>query len=152
MGTRGTLRILLVEDNNDDAILVERSLRRTGFQGELKIVVTAEEAMDYLKPVGGKVVLPDLIVLDLKLPGMSGHDFLRWLRTQWELTMVPVIVLSSSPYWRDVSSSYELGAKTFFVKPLTLEELDKLATSIVAYWGASAREDESDHGASAGTV
>lgn len=66
--------------------------------------------------------------------------------------MVPVIVLSSSPYWRDVNGSYELGAKTFFEKPLAPEELDRLATSIVTYWGASAREDESDRGTSAGPV
>lgn len=152
MGIRGALRILLVEDNEDDAILIERSLRRTGFEGELKVVVTAEEAIEYLRPSAREIetVLPDLIVLDLKLPGMSGHDFLRWIRAEPYLAMVPVIVLSSSPYWRDVSSSYELGAKTFFVKPLTPEELDKLATSIVAYWGASAREDESDRGASPG--
>lgn len=152
MGTRGALRILLVEDNDDDAILVERSLRRTGFKGELRIVITAEDAIDYLKPSAGEVepLLPDLIVLDLKLPGMSGQDFLRWIRAEPYLAMIPVIVLSSSPYWRDVSSSYELGAKTFFVKPLTPEELDKLATSIVSYWAASARENESDHDTSAG--
>ncbi len=154
MGTRGALRILLVEDSNDDAILIERSLRRTGFGGELQRVVTAEEAIEYLKAGAAEAatVLPDLIVLDLKLPGMSGHDFLRWIRAELYLAMIPVIVLSSSPYWRDVSGSYELGAKTFFVKPLTPEELDKLATSIVAYWGASAREGEGDRGASAGAT
>jgi CheY-like chemotaxis protein len=136
------LTILLIEDSPDDASLLQRSLQRGGFRDELNVVRTAEEAMQYLQGTAAysdraRFPYPMFIILDLGLPGMGGLDFLNWLRQQTLLAPTPVIVLTSSPYASDVGKAYELGAKTFFTKPLAGADLDRILKLIVDYWSAS---------------
>lgn len=136
------LTILLIEDSPDDAALLQRSLQRGGFRDELHVVRTAEDAIQYLKGTAPysdrtKYPYPMFIILDLGLPGMSGLEFLSWLRQQMLLALTPVVVLTTSPYASDVSKAYELGAKTFFAKPLASPDLERILKLIVDYWSAS---------------
>jgi CheY-like chemotaxis protein len=144
------LSILVIEDDESDALLLVHALDRAGCS-PLPVVGRAEEAVRYLQGAGQYSArdlypLPALIVLDLSLPGMSGLEFLAWLREQPLLSAIPVIVLSGSAFLQDVTRAYALGAKTFFTKPLD-SELDYLAHSIVRYWSASAsRTDQQKPG------
>ena len=136
------MTILLIEDSPDDAALLQRSLQRGGFRDELCVVRTAEQAIDYLQGAAAfsdrsKFPYPMFIILDLGLPGMSGLDFLNWLRQQPLLVPTPVVVLTASPYVSDVGKAYELGAKTFFSKPLASADIDRILKLIVDYWSAS---------------
>jgi CheY-like chemotaxis protein len=138
----GRLTILLIEDNEDDAKLLARSLERSGFRDHLQVLSNAEAAIEYLKGTAGysdrkEFPIPVFIILDLTLPGMSGLEFLTWTRENPLLAQMPVIVLSASPYDADVRKAYELGAKTFFTKPLAGEDLDTVVKLIVGYWSAS---------------
>jgi len=77
--------------------------------------------------------IPDLIFCDLRMPGMTGHDFIRWLRqSKWQT--VPVVVLSSSELTEDIRAAYALGANSFLLKPLSADEILKLIYDAVEYW------------------
>jgi CheY-like chemotaxis protein len=134
------LTILVIEDDDRDALLLVNALQGAGC-APLPILSRAEEAVRYLQGAGeysarDRHPLPSLIVLDLGLPGMSGLEFLGWLRQQPVLSAIPVIVLSGSVFSHAVKQAYALGAATFFTKPLG-KDLDSFADSIVRYWKAS---------------
>jgi CheY-like chemotaxis protein len=116
------LRLLLVEDSAVDAWMVSRGLRDVPCAA-LKSVKDGQEAMDYLEGKGDygnreKYPLPHMILLDLKMPRVSGFDFLKWLREQapQDVRIIPVIVLSGSDLQEDVRKAYKLGANRFVAK------------------------------------
>lgn len=116
---------LLVEDNADDAFFMERAFRRAGLSNTLKLVTNGDQAIDYLDGKGGftdrdQSPFPDLVFLDLKLPGRDGFDVLRWLRKEKQ-SDVPVAVLTSSPEEVDRRRARELGAEAYLIKPPTKE-------------------------------
>lgn len=118
---------LLVEDNADDAFFMERAFRRAGLTNPLRIVTNGDQAIDYLDGKGGfadRVAnpFPDLVFLDLKLPGRDGFDVLHWLRHE-KRSQVPVAVLTSSPEEVDRRRARELGAEAYLIKPPTKEVL-----------------------------
>jgi CheY-like chemotaxis protein len=130
---------LLIEDDTNDAILLRRAFAKARVLNPLQIVYSAEEAMDYLKAVGKygnrqEYPLPGLILLDLKLPGMSGHDFLRWLRSDPELRALRVVVLSSSDAIWDVNEAYRAGANSFLIKPADFEKFVEISQALNGYW------------------
>jgi CheY-like chemotaxis protein len=131
---------LIIEDDESDALLLVQALNRAGCS-PLSVLGRAEGAVRYLQGQGeysarDRYPLPSLILLDLGLPGMSGLEFLTWLRDQPLLSAIPVIVLSGTPFSHAVKRAYALGAKTFFTKPSDAD-LDSLAHSIVRYWNVS---------------
>jgi CheY-like chemotaxis protein len=102
-------------------------------------VEDGQEALDYLRGAGkfadrDQFPLPAVVFLDLKLPLISGHDVLAWIRQQRELETVVVIVLTSSNEASDLSRCYALGANSYLVKPPTPEQLDDLAKAFKWYW------------------
>lgn len=118
---------LLVEDNADDAFFMERALRRAGLSNPLRIVTNGDEAIAYLDRATSQADRerfphPDLIFLDLKLPGRDGFDVLRWLRREKQ-SSVPVAVLTSSPEEVDRRRARELGAEEYLVKPPTKDTI-----------------------------
>ena len=147
------LVIVVIEDDENDALLLVRGLRRAGVR-DIAVLSRAEEAVRYMTGEGEysdrhKHPFPNLILLDLGLPGMSGLQFLAWLREQPLLSATPIIVLSGSPFSQDITQSYALGAKTFFTKPLDSADLDKLAEFIVRYWtshGSAANGPQLENG------
>jgi two-component system, response regulator len=118
------LNIFHIDDNDDDALLLSRVLRRSQHPTTLKWFPSAREAIDFLEEARA-TDMPDLIFCDLRMRGISGHDFIRWLRqSKWQT--VTVIVLSWSDLIEDIRAAYELGANSFLTKPLVAAEILKV--------------------------
>jgi CheY-like chemotaxis protein len=131
--------LLLVEDNEDDVFLMKRALKSARVVNPLLVVEDGQEALDYLGGAGkfadrDQYPLPAVVFLDLKLPFISGHDVLAWIRRQKEFESMVVIVLTSSNEASDLSRCYALGANSYLVKPPTPEQLDDLAKAFKWYW------------------
>jgi two-component system response regulator len=117
--------ILLVEDSPEDAELTLREFRNGNVSNEIVVVRDGVEALDYLIGTATQEpqALPELILLDLKLPKIGGLALLRRLRAEERTRHVPVIVLTSSNEVKDILSSYDLGANSFVRKPVNLVQL-----------------------------
>jgi CheY-like chemotaxis protein len=136
---RAHLPLLLVEDNEDDAFLMKRSLKSAGVTQPLQVAHDGQEAIDYLAGRGPyedreQYPLPSVVFLDLKLPFKSGHEVLAWIRNQRNLAQVVVLVLSSSNQPSDLEEAYRLGANSYVVKPAATEELVQWAAAFKRYW------------------
>jgi len=131
--------ILIAEDEEDYVLLLKRAFARANIANPVFSVSTGKEAIAYLKGEGEfsnreEYPLPDLLLLDLKLPGFSGLEILRWLRSQAGLAGLRVVVLTSSDELRDVNDAYRLGANSFLMKPYDFDDLIHLAKVIQEYW------------------
>jgi CheY-like chemotaxis protein len=127
--------VLLVEDSPDDVLLIKRSFERAGLRHPIHSVSLGEEAIAYLRgdtPYDDRVKypVPDLVLLDIKMPGMDGFDVLRWIRRQGEFLHLCVVMLTSSDQLRDVNQAYQLGANSFLVKPLDFWNAAELSRSL----------------------
>lgn len=129
-------RILLVEDNPADVRLTEEVMRDSDIQVSMDVVRDGEEAMDFLRCRGdyGDAVRPDLILLDLNLPRMSGRELLRQLKADEDLRRIPVVILSTSKAEHDVAACYDLHANSYFTKPVDLDDFVELIHTIQDYW------------------
>ncbi len=131
--------ILLVEDDENDALFLRMALKDAGVQNSVQVARDGEQALDYLNGTGayaerGRHPLPYLVLLDLKLPHVMGLDVLKSLRKKAELASVIVIVLTASTNPSDVDSAYKLGANAYLVKPTSFEELQVIARCIKEFW------------------
>lgn len=131
--------ILLVEDERNDVFLLQHAFDTATITNPLQVVEDGRQAIDYLAGSGkyadrAQYPLPCLLLLDLKLPIKSGLDVLRWLQQQPQLRMLIVVVLSSSRNGSDVDAAYQLGARSYLVKPLTMGARLELAKAIKQYW------------------
>jgi len=129
----------LVEDSEDDIALLRRAFAKCRVMNPLQVVKNGPEAIEYLQGAGRyrnreKFPLPRIILLDIKMPGMSGLDVLKWIREQPSVRGIRVIMLTSSDSVRDVNAAYQLGANSFLVKPNDFDDLVKLTQSIQGYW------------------
>jgi CheY-like chemotaxis protein len=127
--------ILIIEDDANDAELLKRGLRKAGFSGAVMVCKDGSEARDYVQGQGAfsnrsDYPLPDLILLDLSLPKVSGLEVLAWMKEQPHASKIPVFVLTGSPYMTSVANAYALGAKSFFFKPLDASQLAALAGAL----------------------
>jgi len=131
--------VLIVEDNEDEVVLLRRALRLANITVPVAIVTDGAAAIEYLEGRGRygdrtQHPLPQLVLLDLRLPRVPGLDVLRWVRQQPGLRRLPVIVFTSSAEHRDVITAYELGANSYLVKPSELQDLQDVARRIHEYW------------------
>ena len=131
--------ILLVEDREDDVVLVRRALSRGFLDNPMHVVRSGEEAISYLQGEGkysnrAEYPLPDLVLLDLKMPGMDGFGVLEWIRNQEGLRGMRVVVLTSSEQMRDVNRAYQLGANSFLVKPTDFDDYIHVTRVLREYW------------------
>ncbi len=113
--------ILLAEDNQADVYLVRRSLEEHGIGHELRTVQDGEDALRFIAQMGSGVRCPELVLLDLNLPKVSGSEILQQLRANPECAHVPVIVLTSSDSPDDRGDTVRLGARAYFRKPMQLD-------------------------------
>jgi len=127
-----TAEILLIEDNRGDAQMASIAFRDARIENHLTIAATGEEAMDILRDRTQR--LPDIILLDLNLPKMSGREVLTAIKADERLTHVPVIVLSASNNEQDIAGSYDLHATAYIVKPLTLEKFRDVVSTIEQFF------------------
>lgn len=131
--------ILLVEDNGDDALLIQRAFRKIGAASPIRVLTDGEQALAYLGGEGDYAdrashPFPALMLLDLKLPRRSGFEVLEWLRGQPGLRRLPVIVLTSSRESRDIDLAADLGANSYLVKPVHFDDLQELVRALNLYW------------------
>ena len=128
--------ILLVEDNRGDVLLASRAFRDGQIENHLNIATTAEEALQVLRRQGEYADrrLPDIILLDLSLPRMSGRDLLEIIKADEGLRQIPVVVLSSSNADQDIARSYDLHASAYVVKPIDLDKFRDVVATIEQFF------------------
>ena len=130
---------LLVEDAETDALLIRRAFKKGNIINPLHVVTSGDQAIAYLKGEGPfsnrmEYPLPELVLLDLKLPGIDGFEVLRWIRQEPELKALRVVVLTSSDRIQDVNLAYQLGANSFLVKPVDFERFVEISQALKGYW------------------
>jgi CheY-like chemotaxis protein len=131
------LVILLVEDDLADQKLIKISLRNEKIANDLYTVQTGEEGMDFLYHCGNYsdgTPQPDLVLLDLNMPGMGGKEFLRRIKEDERLKQIPVVILTTSEAEKDIIDSYKLQASGYVHKPVTLEEFKEAMKKLKEYW------------------
>jgi len=131
--------ILLVEDQEDDILLVRRAFKQAGIINPLQVVRTGEEAVLYLSGEGkyanrAEYPLPQIVLLDLRMPGMHCYEVLTWIRNHDGIRGLPVIVLTSSNLLSDVNKAYQLGANSFFVKDVDFQNATEMFRVLKQYW------------------
>ncbi len=131
--------ILLIEDNPQDAELTMRALRKRNLANDLTWVKDGAEALEYLFGGDGENSaspreLPQLILLDLKLPKVDGHEVLRQLKNDARTRAIPIVVLTSSREEGDIARSYEIGVNSYIVKPVEFESFVEAVTQVGLYW------------------
>jgi len=125
--------VLLVEDNEDDQILIQAAFESAGIHCRIVVLGTAEEAIAHLSRVGevgefsqtDAAPMPAVVLIDLSLPGKSGHDLLKWIQGRKQLQSLVRVVLSGSENPDDVDKSYRLGAHGYLMKPITAHQLNQ---------------------------
>lgn len=130
---------LLVEDNPDHVVLLQRSFARAKILNPLQVVRSGEEAIDYLAARGKfanreEFPMPSLVLLDLKMPGIDGFDVLRWIRQQPAIGTLRIVVLTTSSDTKDIDLAYTLGANSYLVKPNDFDLFVQVATALSGYW------------------
>ena len=131
--------ILLVEDNPTDSELAIRALRRGRISNEIKLLEDGAEALDFIFCRGEYASRqiterPKIILLDLKLPKVSGLEVLQQIKSDPRTQMIPVVVLTSSAQDSDVVESYKLGVNSYIVKPVDFEQFNKAVEQMGLYW------------------
>ncbi|OGF55920.1 MAG: hypothetical protein A2Z21_00745 [Candidatus Fraserbacteria bacterium RBG_16_55_9] len=144
------LRILLVEDNPEDVLIAERSLMKANMRekSELFVVRDGQEALDFLRHKGKfpDAARPDLILLDLKLPKVNGHEVLAEIKADDRLRRIPVIVLTVSEREEDMVKAYNSGASGYITKPPSSAEFAKVIETVLDYWRISELPSQSGNG------
>lgn len=130
------VHILMVEDDPADADLAREVLENSKLLVDLHVVQTGEQCLDFLfhRPPYENVPRPDLILLDLNLPGMNGHEVLQTLKSEKEVRRIPVVILTSSAAERDILQTYDLGANCYVTKPVDLAQFNIIVRSIEDFW------------------
>jgi two-component system response regulator len=131
--------ILLVEDNGDDELLTLRALKKNSIRNKVIIARDGVEALDYLFGTGAYSgrdlnIMPQLILLDLKLPKIDGLGVLRRIRADERTKLLPVVILTSSNEERDRIQGYGLGANSYVRKPVDFNEFTEAARQLGLYW------------------
>jgi CheY-like chemotaxis protein len=131
--------ILLAEDREDDIFLIQRAFKRAHLSNPLYVVRDGDEAIEYLKgedKFSNRVEypLPDLMLLDLKMPRLDGFEVLKWVRANPSLNKLRIVVLTSSEIMADRNLAYQLGANSFLVKPLQFERFVEAIKMLSQYW------------------
>ena len=133
--------ILIAEDEEADIFFLRRAARKAGVQNPLIVVQDGQQAIDYLKDTDQQ---PGLVMLDLKMPRLSGFDVLEWLGTQPRFKQTPIVVLSSSADPGDMARALELGARDFITKPPNALDLERIVTGVHRRWCGSPADKASE--------
>ena len=132
-------RILVAEDDPTDAFFLQRAFSKAGIPVSLHFVRDGQEVIDYLlgeDPFGDRSTnpLPQLLLLDLKMPRMNGFDVLDWLKRQPGLKRLLVVIFTSSEEAQDINRAYDLGANSYLVKPHAIDDLMGVIERLEKYW------------------
>lgn len=132
-------RILLIDDNANDIELTLDAFSEARLANQIEVARSGREALDRLlgrtrRPDGGREPLPDLILLDLKMPGVDGFEVLRQIKAAPVLRRIPVVILTSSREEGDRAMSYDTGANSYLVKPVAFDGMLTFVRTIHDYW------------------
>jgi len=153
MANRTEPVVLIAEDNADDLFMLRRAFDHIGVNVPIQTVSNGEEAIAYL--AGNRKFanrdeypLPDIVLLDLKMPRKNGFEVLNWWRLQNNLSAIRMVVLTTSEAIRDINEAYKLGAASFLVKPLNFNEFRTTIFAMYEFWrnnlrGEASRQEES---------
>lgn len=138
-GRRTIVTILMADDDEDDCMLAQEALAESRLAHDLHVVTDGEELLDYLYRRGKysnpmSSPRPGLILLDLNMPKKDGREALREIKGNPELRQIPIIVLTTSKAEEDIFLSYDLGANSFIIKPVTFSALVEVMKTIGKYW------------------
>jgi two-component system response regulator len=132
------LSILLVDDSEDDILMAQKVFTKLNLPHKLTIAMNAAQALDYLnctgRHSGRKPAEPDLLLLDINMPGMDGLQLLKKIKADKRLRKIPVIMLTTSASREDIRKSFENGAASFLTKPNSFEEYSDLMAQFSKYW------------------
>ena len=135
---RSEFHILLIEDSRADAKIIERALREGDVSHRLTVIPDGKHALDYLFKLGDEGVAsdhePDLILLDLNLPGMDGCQVLTRIKSDPFLRIIPVVILTTSEREEDIVQTYQAGANTYITKPDEYVRYRELVATLEHYW------------------
>lgn len=133
--------ILLVEDNPGDVILLQKAFERCRILNRVHLARDGEEALRFLRHEAPfeNAPRPDLVLLDLNLPKLDGREVLKEIKSDPDLLVIPVVVLTSSDAESDVLRSYQLHANSFLTKPPTIAGLQDMLLKLYNYWFAIVR-------------
>ena len=134
-----TTPILLVEDSEGNIFLVRHAMHKAGVTTPLEVVTSGEQAIEYLSGINRysdwhRFPLPSIVLLDLKMPGISGFDVLKWIRHQPGLKALRVAMLTSSDMPGEIKMAHDLGANIFLTKPVELERLVQIMKTVNDHW------------------
>jgi len=134
--------ILLIEDSRADVKIIERALLEGDVPHRLTVIRDGRKALDYLARIheaeGGEDLEPDLILLDLNLPGIDGHQVLAEIKSHPFLRSIPVVILTTSRREEDVLKTYQAGANTYIQKPAEYPRYRDLVSTLHLYWHETA--------------
>ncbi|QHS51011.1 response regulator [Edaphobacter sp. 12200R-103] len=130
--TEATKLILLVEDDPDHELLTIRALKKSNIANEVRVARDGEEALKLL--FSEDAILPQVILLDLKLPKIDGLEVLRRIRAGETTKFLPVVILTSSDEERDVVRSYQLGVNSYIRKPVNFSDFAEATRQLGMYW------------------
>ena len=136
--TSADFHILLIEDSRADAKIIERALRESNVAHRLTVIPDGQQALDYLFALRSDEVevdrAPDLILLDLNLPGIDGCQVLSRIKSDPDLRMIPVVILTTSNREEDILQTYKAGANTYISKPAEYPSYRELVATLRTYW------------------
>lgn len=130
------IEILLVEDNEDDVILTTEAFKRGKVKNNIHVAQDGVEALAFLRREGkySAAPRPDIILLDLNLPRIDGHELLKITKSDPRFASIPVIILTTSKSEEDVIKSYEHHSNCFISKPVTMEDFEKVIKTVEDFW------------------
>lgn len=136
MAQQRTVEILLVDDNIGDVVLTKEALKGADFSNHVSVARDGFEALEFLRRTGkfADAKRPDLILLDINMPRKNGCEVLEEIRGDEDLSIIPVVILTSSEAEDDIRRSYALGANCFVTKPADLDEMVKAVQAINFFW------------------
>ena len=128
----------MIEDNPDDVELTVLAFKKNNFANEIKVVEDGQEALDFLfgDESGGvnEFGFPELILLDLKLPKVNGHEVLKEIKSFKKTKRIPVVILTSSQEEEDIIKGYDLGANSYVRKPVDYQDFVQVVNNLGVYW------------------
>lgn len=132
----GPIHILLVEDNEGDILLTKEAFENGKILTKLSVVKDGKEAIDYLTKKGNykNSELPDLLLLDVNLPKINGHEVLQFIKTHEDLIQIPVIMLTTSSSSADINLSYKQHANCYITKPIEVDNFIDVISKIENFW------------------
>lgn len=137
--TTRAVRMLLIEDDPSHRLLIRRSLENHGVSNEVSEAVDGQDGLDYIYGVGvyadrKKYPMPDLVILDIKMPRIDGFGVLEKLKSDPKMKRIPVIMLTTSSRDEEIAKGYECGANAYVTKPLDFDDFAKKLHDLKMFW------------------